>query len=294
MSSSIWLQVINFFLIYAFLGWVVEVVYHVVAQGTIVNRGFLNGPVCPIYGFGMLLILYLLLPVSDNLLVLFLGGMFLTTSIELFGGWALEKLFHMRWWDYSHEHFNLKGYICLKFSLAWGIGVVCAVRVIHTIVNDVSSFVLRTPLKYILIPLTLLLLADLAATIATILNMQKELRNLDHLAKEMREFSDSLTERIGNRTLEAEQKIDESRVQMALGKAEFRQHAAELRRQSEAHRIHIEQELANKRRQIEKIQRRLYANKWYGTGRIMDAYPHAILVRRNQKLKEFVEKHTKD
>ncbi|MDO4473859.1 MAG: hypothetical protein Q4B75_04295 [Eubacteriales bacterium] len=284
MTINALIQILNFFLIYSFLGWVVEVAYHGVCQGVVVNRGFLNGPVCPIYGFGMLLILYVLLPISDNLLVLFLGGMLLTTAIELFGGWILEKLFHMRWWDYSKEPLNLHGYICLKFSLAWGMGVVAIVRIIHPIVHNISRFVLRTPLKFILIPFMILFLVDIIATVATILNLKKELLTLEHLAKEMREFSDSMTEVIGGKAHEIDVKFDEGRVQAALGKAELMQ-------QLEERREKIEQEFDERRRQIEQIQTRIHANKLCGYGRILAAFPHAVVTRRNVSLKEFIENH---
>lgn len=284
MTINALIQILNFFLIYSFLGWVVEVAYHGVCQGVVVNRGFLNGPVCPIYGFGMLLILYVLLPISDNLLVLFLGGMLLTTAIELFGGWILEKLFHMRWWDYSKEPLNLHGYICLKFSLAWGMGVVAIVRIIHPMVHNVSGFVLRTPLKFILIPFMILFAVDIIATVATILNLKKELRTLEHLAKEMREFSDSMTEVIGGKAHEIDVKFDEGRVQAALGKAELMQ-------QLEERREKIEQEFDERRRQIEQIQTRIHANKLCGYGRILAAFPHAVVTRRNVSLKEFIENH---
>ena len=284
MTTNAMIQILNFFLIYSFLGWVVEVAYHGVCQGVVVNRGFLNGPVCPIYGFGMLLILYILLPISDNLLVLFLGGMLLTTAIELFGGWILEKLFHMRWWDYSKEPLNLHGYICLKFSLAWGMGVVAIVRIIHPIIHNISRFVLRTPLKFILIPLMILFVVDIIATVATILNLKKELRTLEHLAKEMREFSDSMTEVIGGKAHEIDVKFDEGRVQAALGKAELKQ-------QLEGRRELAEKEFEERRRQIEQIQTRIHSNKLCGYGRILAAFPHAIVTRRNISLKEFVENH---
>lgn len=267
MTMEFCMQALSLFLIYACLGWVVEVVYHVVACGVVVNRGFLNGPVCPIYGFGMLFILYLLLPVSDNLVVLFFGGMLITTAIELFGGWILEKLFSMRWWDYSEEHFNLNGYICLKFSIAWGIGVVLAVRILHAIVQDFTAFVFRTPLRIALIPLLLLFFADFAATVASILHLKKELTHLEYLAKELREVSDAMTERIGERTLETEQKIDEGRVQAALGRAELRE------------------KLEENRKQLEKLRR----NRWYGSGRIIHAYPNLFSVKRKERLKEFME-----
>ena len=125
------LQALCLFFVYSFLGWGVEVAFHAVSLGKLVNRGFLNGPVCPIYGFGMLGILTLLAPLENNLFWLFLGGMAVTTTIELVGGWALYKLFHTRWWDYSDLPMNLGGYICAQFSLYWGIGTLLMIKLVH-------------------------------------------------------------------------------------------------------------------------------------------------------------------
>ena len=95
------------FFIYAFLGWCTEVSYAALVTGKFVNRGFLNGPVCPVYGFGAVIILAALTPLADNLLLLFLGSMALASALEWLTGFALEKLFHQRWWDYSDQPFNL-------------------------------------------------------------------------------------------------------------------------------------------------------------------------------------------
>ena len=124
-------NILWYFFIYAFLGWCLEVCFCSIQTGSFVNRGFLNGPVCPIYGFGMLIAGSSLAPVRDNLILLFFGGMVLASALELVGGWALKKLFHTTWWDYSDEPLNIGGYICLKFSLAWGVCVTFAVRVLH-------------------------------------------------------------------------------------------------------------------------------------------------------------------
>ena len=113
-------QTLAYFLIYSCLGWCLEVVYAAVTTGKLVNRGFLNGPVCPIYGFGMVIVLYALTPLVDNTLLLYLGGVILPSALELVGGWALYKLYRTRWWDYSDYPFNIGGYICLEFCLLWG------------------------------------------------------------------------------------------------------------------------------------------------------------------------------
>ena len=124
-------HILAFFLIYSCLGWCVEVVYAAATTGQLVNRGFLNGPVCPIYGFGMILVLFFLTPLEDSLLLLYLGGVLLPSALELVGGWVLYKLYRTRWWDYSDRPFNIGGYICLEFSLLWGVGALLMVKAVH-------------------------------------------------------------------------------------------------------------------------------------------------------------------
>ena len=124
-------HILAFFLIYSCLGWCVEVVYAAATTGQLVNRGFLNGPVCPIYGFGMILVLFFLTPLEDDLLLLYLGGVILPSALELVGGWALYKLYRTRWWDYTDKPFNIGGYVCLEFSLMWGVGAMVMVKAIH-------------------------------------------------------------------------------------------------------------------------------------------------------------------
>ena len=99
-----WIEAREFawiFLIYGFLGWCTEVIFAGVNSGKFVNRGFLNGPICPIYGFGVLTAAKLLQPFDENLLLLFIGSVLITTLLEYLTGFLLEKLFHQKWWDYS-------------------------------------------------------------------------------------------------------------------------------------------------------------------------------------------------
>ena len=183
-------QAVGLFFLYAFLGWCVEVAFVAVTCGRVVNRGFLNGPVCPIYGFGMLGVLYLLRPVEENLLLLFLGGMVLASALELAGGWALNRLFHTRWWDYSNEPFNLGGYICLKFSLMWGLGTVMVVRLVHPALYDLFLWIPRRLGVGLEVVLTLIFLADLAATVVTVMGLERDLKELHELAGTLRRDSD--------------------------------------------------------------------------------------------------------
>ena len=127
-------QAVWIFLIYAFLGWCAEVAFAAVHKGIFINRGFLNGPVCPIYGVGMLVVVTLLWGLRSNLILLFLGSAGLTTALEYATGWILEKFFHDKWWDYSDKPFNVKGYICLEFTILWGLAAAFIVGAVHPFV----------------------------------------------------------------------------------------------------------------------------------------------------------------
>ena len=120
------MEILWYFVIYSIMGWIAEVMYQAVHRGEIINRGFLNGPVCPIYGFGAIFIFTAydliegMIGGNINIYIDFAIGVFLATVLELFAGWALYHLFHARWWDYSDRKFQFHGYICLEFSLIWG------------------------------------------------------------------------------------------------------------------------------------------------------------------------------
>ena len=127
-------EVVWIFVIYAFIGWCTEVAYAATEKGVFVNRGFLNGPYCPIYGCGVLIVVAVLTPLKHNLIILFLGSFLMTSLLEFFTGFILEKAFHNKWWDYSDKPFNIKGYVCLKFSILWGLACSFIMLVLHPII----------------------------------------------------------------------------------------------------------------------------------------------------------------
>ncbi|MBR1779855.1 MAG: hypothetical protein IJ751_00430, partial [Oscillospiraceae bacterium] len=242
-----------YFLIYAFLGWVVEVIYHAVTQGAVVNRGFLNGPLCPIYGVGMLGVLALSNSVTSpsqepSLPLLFLGGTLLATGVELLGGWALDKIFHAKWWDYSDRPFNLHGYICLQFSLIWGLAIVLVMRVLHPLVRaQVTAWIPEKIGWPILIVAYVLFLADLVVTAAMLHALDRRLAELEQISANMRVVSDRLTQVIADKSISAARRVGESKVQAALGRAEMRENldarVAETRQELEERRAALEQRL---------------------------------------------------
>ena len=99
-------HIANWFYIYSFLGWLWETCYVSVRKGKLINRGFINGPLCTIYGCGALAVYLILLPISDNLLLLFVGGVVVATALEYVTAVLMENIFHTSWWDYSDNKFN--------------------------------------------------------------------------------------------------------------------------------------------------------------------------------------------
>lgn len=215
-------QLLGLFLVYSFLGWCVEVTFVAVTLGQVVNRGFLNGPVCPIYGVGMLGVLLLLEPISDNILLLFFGGMLLCTAVELVGGWILEKVFHTRWWDYTDQPFNLKGYVCLGFSLMWGLAVTFVVKLVHPFIFNVLNLIPHTLGIILLVVFYALFAVDMVITLVTIIGMKKRLGELEKIAKALHSVGDTISDRLGNTALAADAMFDEMKetgqAKMAEGK----------------------------------------------------------------------------
>lgn len=229
-------EIMWYFFIYAFLGWCTEVAFFAVKTGKFVNRGFLNGPVCPIYGFGLVIVILLLTPLSKNLLLLFAGSMVLTSALEFLTGWALEKIFHTRWWDYSNQRFNLKGYICLEFSLIWGLAATFVMKIIQPLIAGAVGKI-PTPVGVIFLgAFTLLIIFDFAATILAINNMQKNLKLLSAMAEEVRSFSDKIGEGISDKTLVVKEGAEDVLDRYSDLAAMRKEHKAEEQALSERHR----------------------------------------------------------
>ena len=263
-----------YFLIYSFLGWCCEVIYCTLNSGTFVNRGFLNGPYCPIYGFGMVGILALLEPVFDNMPLLFLGATLITSSIELAGGWILYKLFHARWWDYSKKPFNLGGYICAEFSLIWGLATLGVIKFLHPVVTLLVTRMIPDFLKWPFVILGCLIMAvDTAASAATAVGLNRKLKELDDLNKALRRHSDVLSNILGATAFTVDQIKDEQQLQLLLGKAEAAQRLGELKEEAGQRLEDLRADLKANAARRSQLMKRLGGPHLVGPHRMLDAFP---------------------
>ena len=124
---------------YSFLGWVAEVLYVFVTTRHLQNRGFLTGPFLPIYGVGALALLVLVAPYVDNPFLVFAASVLITSALEYTTHLVLDRVFHIKLWDYSGQRFNLHGRICLQNSLAFGALGLLLLYVIHPAVDDLAG-----------------------------------------------------------------------------------------------------------------------------------------------------------
>ena len=128
-----------YFVLYSFLGWLCETIYCSIGSKKFINRGFLNGPFCPIYGTGALLVIDVFMKYKDDLVALFILSMVVTSVVEYITSYLLEKIFNLQLWDYSTYSFNLNGRVCLKNSLMFGVLSIAAVEVIHPAVESLQA-----------------------------------------------------------------------------------------------------------------------------------------------------------
>ena len=164
------------FFTYAFLGWVLETVLVTLKQKKVVNRGFLNGPLCMIYGITAIILTVGLTSLKDNIFFLFVGSCIYATVTELLAGKFLEKYYHGRWWDYSKKKFNFDGYVCLDHSLFWGVLGVIVVKWLNPVLNrfyNANVPILMHTLMWILLAILVL---DILGTTSVLLKANDQER----------------------------------------------------------------------------------------------------------------------
>ena len=181
-----------YFSIYSVLGWVCETVYCSIIQRKFVNRGFLNGPVCPVYGVGAVLVIYLLQPVAGNVPALFLTGMLVTTVLEYLTSVLLEKLFHMKWWDYSHFKLQINGRVCLLNSLMFGALSVFVMLVLHPRVQKLVDLIPAAVLPWISLGIAAVFIADTVLTVRSILILKGKLEEVRRALADIKEKSEQV------------------------------------------------------------------------------------------------------
>lgn len=201
-------QLFLLFCFWSFAGWCIEVIDMTYETGEYQNRGFLNMPICPIEGLGVVMVTVFFRPIQNTVLPLFLASTALCTSFELFVGLLFEKLFHARWWDYSNMKFNYKGLICLRNSLFFGAGCVVCLRWVNPLLlKGIAALPVKAGLTFVVI-MSVLIVLDTVASIMAALKLKRKIERLDTLSKLMLNVSVKTGMRLASGTLKVKSNVE--------------------------------------------------------------------------------------
>ncbi len=166
------IYIIMLFFVYSFLGWLMEVVLSLFQHHKFIDRGFLIGPLCPIYGFGGVAIYILLNKYMKDPIILFLISVIICSILEYFTSYIMEKVFKNRWWDYSNMKYNINGRICLECAIPFGFGACFLMYIVNPLLQSIFNIISINVWKIVLIILLLLLLVDLIISFKIIINLK--------------------------------------------------------------------------------------------------------------------------
>ena len=269
-------------MIYSVIGWVYESTICSIGQRKLINRGFLNGPYCPIYGTGAVLVL-LVLGRIQNPVLLFFAGAVLTCSLEYLTSWLMEKLFHARWWDYSKRKFNIGGRVCLIGAIVFGAFSVVLILVLHPFIKSLTDRLTAPALNIICAMLFVGIVSDLIVTVKGLLGTHAVFAEYAVLLQQKRR---ELSEKLRHGAEEGRERIRELSAEERMKLREAAELGAEER---EKIRRTTEEE---RERFYAKLQMRLNAQQ----RRTINSFPQWKLTRNNEVLdglREAMEKARK-
>lgn len=284
-------QWVLFFFIYSFIGWVWECCFVSVRKHRWVNRGFMYGPMLPIYGFGALAVLVSTIKVRDSIPLIFLFGMTGATLLEYVTGAVMERLFNVKYWDYSNQKFNLNGYICLTSSLGWGLFSVLLVKFIHV---PIEEAVLKIPMlitEIIAFVLTAVAAVDVTQSFNDAMDLKRILAQLEESKKQIRkiqeklkvaseEFVEDYRQRAGEFAEDYRRRVEE-RMEDYRGRAE--EMAEDYRRLAEEHMDSYRQraeEMVEEYKEEIKVREKKYRERMHSR---KEAYLERVHARREER-----------
>lgn len=186
MYTYSFIQWLLFFYIYCFLGWIIESTIVSFSEKKLVNRGYINGPFLPIYGFGAISVLFVTLPIKNNIFLIYIFGIVSATLLEYFTGWLMETTLKMKYWDYTTDKFNLNGRICLRSSLFWGVLSLILTLLIHTPIEYVVFKI--NNINSLTIIISLLFIIDFTYSTYKILSLNKLLTFINRAKTEIEDL----------------------------------------------------------------------------------------------------------
>lgn len=240
------IKLIFYFFFYSFIGWFVESCYCSMRPKKWINRGFLRGPICPIYGTGAMVLMLVILPfktLTDNLylniFLTFTVGFVVCDIVEFLTSLIMEKLFHARWWDYSKKRFNIQGRICLTHTIYWGIGACLFSYLVQPFISDYFIDLINPASIKILVYIFLTVFAaDLIDTVINALGLRDLQASFAKINDEITAVAASIKSNVGtkvtrfsdDRRTDLEAKLNEAKANYDSLKEEYAKKAEKTRK----------------------------------------------------------------
>lgn len=279
-TFSTWLF---FFYFYCFLGWIWETCYVSVRKAKWVNRGFMHGPFLPIYGSGAIVVLIFTLPFRTEAVKVFFVGMVSATLLEYFTGVVMEKLFHVRYWDYSNQPLNLNGHICATSSIAWGIFSVLLTMYGHNPVERLVLGMNANLLEFLVFVLTVYISIDMAESVREAMDLKELLVSLEQNNEEFRHFHkhfEVLSAFYGSNIKEkSEAGLRKINSALGTGKEMYEKIGENGRKYKDTSKTILLEKLENTRKRKE----------YTGMRSLLRRNPHAISRIHEQAFSDFIE-----
>lgn len=206
-------KLLMYFIIYSFFGWVMESVLKTVIQKKPVNSGFLYGPFCPIYGFGAIIMFLFLQGFKEKPILLFIIAFFVLSLWEYIVGWALEKVFNTKYWDYTDNKFNISGRVCLMNSLFWGFLGVIFIRYMHPYIMERVATINQTELVILTVLLTIIMITDAIISAIKVNDISISLEKLKEITASIKDKIEELNKK----------QIDKESIQQAIEELKYKQ-----------------------------------------------------------------------
>ncbi len=235
-----------YYFFYSALGWMVESIYCSIGEKKWVNRGFLTGPLCPIYGAGALVFIVCLQPLKKlletanlfkfnilpTIVIIFLAGMVLADIVEFITSVIMEKLFHARWWDYSEKRFNIQGRICLQHTMYWGIATIVFLYLIHPFFENYAEkiFVREAPkaLYATIIVILIIFVMDIINAVRNAMDVRKVMDKVRKLSESVTKTANDIKESFGLKVDELQATAAKRAERFAAWRAEMSKQANEI------------------------------------------------------------------
>lgn len=283
-------QWITFFYFYSFVGWIWESCYVSAKNGHWVNRGFLKGPMLPIYGYGAVMMLAVSIPFRDNLVLTWFAGMIGATALELVTGWAMEQLFKVRYWDYSYKKLQFRGYICLESSVTWGFFTILMTQWIHPPVDILVTRTISAVVDDVLVFLiSIVFVIDSYRSIKAAFDMAKAIEAMQKIRTELdsiqvqtallkKEAEGYLHENLG----EVMDRMDELKIKVMNVYEDNKEKAAQYK-QSMIEKLELLKELDIRNKELEKSGENIYGKLTKSQAGLLCRNPDATTGKRVEK-----------